>query len=131
MEALRLEKEVPIHVNVEAEFDTESSISRKKAVGKEKVVEAQEVIAFSSKMIKQHTKELNMGTSNPLVNIPIQEEGFREVLKEIGPKKRNEAVMGSTNKGGRRWRRAAGKENKEGVDAMSEDGLLIASTKRP
>lgn len=91
---------------------------------------SQENLANSLNFPKEQDDSTMGNVTNPLVNIPVLEASNSGVLLERGKNVLTESNQGTTGKGSKRWKRAAGKENQVGSAEMRVDTRLTVGTKR-
>lgn len=72
-------------------------------------------------------QDLSMEITDPLVNIPVLEEGNREILREIGKKGLIDNLHILTRSG---RKRAAGKKNQAGHSGLVESYGISVGTKK-
>lgn len=91
-----------------------------------KIQEKHDTLSESNRL---QLAKLTTDTQLPLVNIPIQEVGIREALTELDTKHWTNQTRSKPGKGGKRWKRSAGKENILTGHARMEKEVPNASNK--
>lgn len=93
------------------------------------------VMILENQIISQENSEfqlqmLEVGSCHPLVTIPIQEVGFREVFSELENKSRPDHLKIKDSRSGKRWKRTVGKENMIADNVQMEEERSIVHFKR-
>lgn len=81
--------------------------------------------------IGDHMQMVDMEIVHHFVNIPIQEVGSREALKDLSNRKVSYTKKQQPDRIGTKWKRIQGKENKSDDIGMIEGAKSSSRIKRP